>query len=430
MTRKPLLHTKVTVKLRKSEYREEWYLVVESYPIRKPDGGKPGRIIESVNRIITTPIWDTTAITGIDADGNYKYKPKRDTNGIIQCTSRLDREACIYADKVRALRQQEYDTAVVYSDREQEMIAQNERMEQDFIAYFNSIIYKVHPNSSNSIIVNWTRVGKLLSIFSEGKPIPFRKINVKLLEDLKLFMLTAPQGGNKKGTLSQNSAATYFSIVKAGLHRAFIDEYLTVDIAAKVKGIPELKVKRETLTLEEAELLAQTPCENEVLKRAFFFAILTGIRLCDIHELTWGEIQKTSTGWRVDFTQRKTHVVDYLPINEQAYSLCGEPGEHDQQIFAGLTGSSWISRPLKKWIAASGIKKHITFHCSRHTFATLQLENGTDIFVVKGMLGHTNVKTTQIYAHIVDKSKRNAAEVLQIDGLNTSNESLVDAKVI
>ena len=428
--RKPLLHTKVTVKLRKSEYREEWYLVVESYPIRKPDGGKPGRIIESVNRIITTPIWDTTAITGIDADGNYKYKPKRDTNGIIQCTSRLDREACIYADKVRALRQQEYDTAVVYSDREQEMIAQNERMEQDFIAYFNSIIYKVHPNSSNSIIVNWTRVGKLLSIFSEGKPIPFRKINVKLLEDLKLFMLTAPQGGNKKGTLSQNSAATYFSIVKAGLHRAFIDEYLTVDIAAKVKGIPELKVKRETLTLEEAELLAQTPCENEVLKRAFFFAILTGIRLCDIHELTWGEIQKTSTGWRVDFTQRKTHIVDYLPINEQAYSLCGEPGEHDQQIFAGLTGSSWISRPLKKWIAASGIKKHITFHCSRHTFATLQLENGTDIFVVKGMLGHTNVKTTQIYAHIVDKSKRNAAEVLQIEGLKTSNESLDDAKVI
>ena len=173
--RKPLLHTKVTVKLRKSEYREEWYLVVESYPIRKPDGGKPGRIIESVNRIITTPIWDTTAITGIDADGNYKFKPKRDTNGIILCTSRLDREACVYADKVRALRQQEYDTAVVYSDREQEMIAQNERMEQDFIAYFNSIIYKVHPNSSNSIIVNWTRVGKLLSIFSEGKPIPFKK---------------------------------------------------------------------------------------------------------------------------------------------------------------------------------------------------------------------------------------------------------------
>lgn len=419
--RKPLLHTKVTVKLRKSEYREEWYLVVESYPVRKPDGGKPGRIIESVNRIITTPIWDTTAITGIDADGNYKYKPKRDTNGIIQCTSRLDKEACIYADKVRALRQQEYDTAVVYSDREQEMIAQNERMEQDFIAYFNSIIYKVHPNSSNSIIVNWTRVGKLLSIYSEGKPIPFKKISVKLLEDLKLFMLSAPMGGNKPGTLSQNSASTYFSIVKAGLHRVFIDEYLTVDISAKVKGIPEIKVKRETLTLEEAKMLATTPCENEVLKRAFFFAVLTGIRLCDIHELTWGEIVETASGKRVDFTQRKTHIVDYLPISEQAFSLCGEPQEPERHIFEGLTGSSWISRPLKKWMKAAGITKNITFHCSRHTFATLQLENDTNIYTVMSMLGHTNVKTTQIYAHIVDKSKRNATDVIQIEGLDTSN---------
>lgn len=112
---------------------------------------------------------------------------------MIQCTSRLDKESCIYADKVRALRQQEYDTAVVYSDREEEMIAQNERLEQDFIEYFKSIIYKCHPNSSNSIIVNWTRVGELLSIFSEGKPIPFKTISVKLLENLKLFMLSAPQ---------------------------------------------------------------------------------------------------------------------------------------------------------------------------------------------------------------------------------------------
>ena len=418
--RKPLSHTKVTVKLRKSDYREEWYLVVESYPVSKPGSKKPGRIVESVNRTITTPLWDTTAITKIDVDGNYNYKPKRDSNGIIQCVSQLDKEACRYADKVRALRQQEYDTAVVYSDREQEMIAQNERSGQDFIAYFNSIIYKCHPNSSKSIIINWTRVGQLLSIFSKGKPIPFKTISVKMLEDMKLFILSAPRGGNKSGTLSQNTAATYFSIIKAGLHRAFIDEYLTVDIAAKVKGIPDIKGKREYLTLEEAEQLASTPCENEVLKRAFFFAVLTGIRLCDIHDLTWGEITQTPSGWRVDFTQRKTHVVDYLPISEQAYSLCGERGEHNQRVFEGLTDSSWISRPLKKWIEASGIKKHITFHCSRHTFATLQLERDTDIYTIKGMLGHTNVKTTQIYAHIVDKSKRSAADAIQIDGLNTS----------
>lgn len=61
----------------------------------------------------------------------------------------------------------------------------------------------------------------------------------------------------------------------------------------------------------------------------------------------------------------------------------------------------------------------LAFHCLRHTFATLQLEHGTDIYTVKDMLGHTNVRTTQIYGHIVDPSKRKAAEAIYIDGLNS-----------
>ena len=65
--------------------------------------------------------------------------------------------------------------------------------------------------------------------------------------------------------------------------------------------------------------------------------------------------------------------------------------------------------------------RHRLLYCSRHTFATLQLEHDTDIYTIKGMLGHTNVKTTQIYAHIVDKSKRNAADAIHIDGLNKAN---------
>lgn len=86
--------------------------------------------------------------------------------------------------------------------------------------------------------MNWNRVGELLKIYSEGKPIPFKSVTVKLLEDIKMFLLRAPLGGNKKGTVSRNTASTYFAIVKAGVKQAFIDEYLTVDVSAKVKGIP------------------------------------------------------------------------------------------------------------------------------------------------------------------------------------------------
>lgn len=65
---------------------------------------------------------------------------------------------------------------------------------------------------------------------------------------------------------------------------------------------------------------------------------------------------------------------------------------------------------LYKWIADAGIKKKITFHCARHTHAVLLLENGTDIYTVSKMLGHRELKTTQIYAKIVDSKKIEAVK--------------------
>lgn len=92
-------------------------------------------------------------------------------------------------------------------------------------------------------------MGELLKIYSQGQPIPFKDISVKLLEDIKMFLLRAPMGGNKKGTISQNTASTYFSILKAGLKQAFVDEYLTVDIGAKVKGITNIEKPRVALSM-------------------------------------------------------------------------------------------------------------------------------------------------------------------------------------
>lgn len=57
----------------------------------------------------------------------------------------------------------------------------------------------------------------------------------------------------------------------------------------------------------------------------------------------------------------------------------------------------------------------VLFHLARHTYATLQLANGTDIYTVSKMLGHTNVRTTQLYTKVVDKKKENAANAIKID---------------
>jgi len=186
-------------------------------------------------------------------------------------------------------------------------------------------------------------------------------------------------------------------------------------LSAKIKGIQEQETRREFLTVEELNQLAATPCEQDTMKRAALFSALTGLRHCDIQKMRWKEIQIDGDQARLNFTQKKTKGVEYMPISAQALELCGEPRKPEQLVFEDLPAPSWISGPLKTWIKKAGITKKITFHCFRHTFATLQLTNGTDIYTVSKMLGHTNVKTTQIYAKVVDEKKEKAAHAIKLN---------------
>ncbi len=417
---KQLSKTRVTVRLRKAEDRKEWYIYLESYPVFAPGKTNPQRIREYLNRSITSVEWDKKRTARTDSNGAKTFKPKRDDNGIIVCRSEMDRESMLYADGVRKLRQREYDHADLYSDTETAQAELKERLQHNFIEYFETVTIKRHGNSSSSIIVNWQRTNELIKLFA-GDTLLFSQINVALAENFRLFLLSAPQGGNKSGIISQNTAATYFSIFKAALKQAFVDGYLESDLSAKIKGIQEQESRREYLTIEELNKLVATPCERDVLKRAALFSALTGLRHIDIQNLKWSEITMEGNQARLHFTQQKTKGVEYTPISEQALQLCGEPGKPEQFVFEDLPDPSWISRPLKQWIEDAGIKKKITFHCFRHTFATLQLSSGTDIYTVSKMLGHTDVKTTQIYAKVVDDKKNKAAHAIKIDEIQNTN---------
>ncbi|HCE59022.1 MAG TPA: recombinase [Prolixibacteraceae bacterium] len=418
---KELSNTKVTVRLRKAEDRKEWYVYIESYPVLVPGKKSLQRLREYLNRSVTTIEWDKKRTARTDTDGTKTYKPKRDDNGIIICRSEKDQESMIYADGVRKLRQREYNNADLYSDTETEQAEQKERLQQNFIEYFDKVTAKRHANNSKSILINWQRAVEFLKQFT-GNSLLFSQINNRTAEEFKHFLFSAPRGGKKSGTISHNTASTYFSIFKAALKQAFIDGYLTVDLSAKLKGIQKQESRREYLSVEELNILAATPCGRDVLKRAALFSALTGLRHSDIQKLRWKEIIIDRNQARLHFTQQKTKGVEYSPISGQALQLCGEPGKPEQFVFEDLPDPSWISHPLKKWLEAAGIKKKITFHCFRHTFATLQLSSGTDIYTVSKMLGHTDVKTTQIYAKVVDEKKNKAAQAIQLETIKTIKE--------
>ena len=276
---KELLKTKVTVRLRKAEFRKEWYIYLESYPVMIKGKKNPQRIREYLNRSVTTVDFDKKR-PAKTTQKSISYKPKRDDNGIIICKSENDRETMFYADSVRKLRQREYDNIELYNEIDLIKAEQKEKSQENFVKYFEALIKIRHKNNSESIKVNWERAIDIL-ISYEGAEIPFSKIDIKFCEDFKAFLLNAPRGGNKNGILSQNSASTYFSVFKAALKQAFIDGYFTTDIAAKIKSIPSEESRREYLTIDELNTLVATPCENDVLKRAALFSALTGLRHSD-----------------------------------------------------------------------------------------------------------------------------------------------------
>lgn len=315
------------------------------------------------------------------------------------------------AEKIRQKRDNILNKPEIYSEHEKELLRIKELGEQCFIEYFRKLVNKRKSRSND----NWVSVLNYLESFTNGK-IKFADLNEHFFDEFKEHLLNTKSKRSNKALLSHNTAASYFNRVKAALRQAFKDGILQTDLNAKIEPIKATETRRGYLTLEELNKLVKTPCNNNILKRAALFSALTGLRFSDIQKMVWSEIEYIEgQGYYLNFRQKKTKSAEFLPISEQAYSLCGKPGVPEAKVFDGLKYSAYHNRHLFQWIGAAGITKDITFHCFRHTYATLQLHKGTDIYTVSKMLGHKDLRTTEIYAKIVDESKRKAAEMIVLD---------------
>ncbi len=382
--------TKVTLRQKKiSKGRQSLYL--DFYPaIPHPETGEPTRR---------------------EFLGLYIYeKPKTPID------KQHNTETLQIGESIRQKRENFLNKPEIYSEYEKEQLRKKELGEQCFIEYFRKLANKRKASNHD----NWVSALNYIEAFTNGK-LKFADLNEKFLEDFKEYLLSTKSKKSDKTTLSQNSAVSYFNKVKAALKQAYKDGILQTDLNAKISPIKAAETRREYLTIEELNKLVKTTCNNDLLKRAALFSALTGLRFSDIQKMVWGELEYIEgQGYFLNFSQKKTKGVEVLPISEQAYSFT-EGAENpkdmpqDKTVFEGLKYSAYHNKHLFQWIGAAGITKDITFHCFRHTFATLQLFNGTDIYTVSKMLGHKDLKTTQIYAKIVDDTKRKAADKIKLD---------------
>jgi integrase len=315
------------------------------------------------------------------------------------------------AEQIRQKRENHLNKPEIYTGYEKEQLRIKELGEQNFVAYFKSLADKRKASNYD----NWVSAYKYLETFTGGN-LKFADLNEKFCDEFKGYLLTTKSNKNKKVTLSQNSAGSYFNKMKATLKQAYNDGYLPNDLNSKIKPIKEQETQREFLTIEEVNRLLKTECKNPLLKTATIFSALTGLRHSDIKKLIWGELEYIEgNGYFIKFQQEKTKSFEMHPISNQAFSLLGERKEPKDKVFEGLIYSDHENEKLKEWIKDAGITKKITFHNFRHTYATLQLSSGTDIFTISKMLGHKNLKTTQIYAKVINQAKRDTTDKIQLD---------------
>lgn len=308
------------------------------------------------------------------------------------------------AENIRAQRQLELQNGE-YGFRDAE------KQKGSILVYMRILAEKRKDSSGN--YGNWNSMIKYLERFTTSD-VAFTKLDRKYVQDFKEYL--DKKARTKSNTeLSQNSKYSYFNKFRAGLKQAVKDGIIPHNPAESVEGFKQGEPEREFLTLEELQAVAKTECDIEQLKTAFLFSCLTGLRWSDINKLVWSEVQHSNEmGYYIRFRQKKTKGVETQPISDQAFELLGERQEAEERVFKGLKYSAWHNMKLQQWVMRAGITKTITFHCARHTYATLQLTMGTDIYTVSKLLGHRELKTTQIYAKVIDEKKKEAANRIKL----------------
>jgi integrase len=411
----PTFKTKCTVRLEKSPTNEsDYYLYVEAYPVYENENSnaKPKRKATYLNRVVSTVVWDSKKPT---RGGNFK--PRRNVEGVIQCRSKKDQQSALFAAQVCAVMQDEYNRKALFPEKYKEQQQQYAREQIQVLPYIQETIKKRQTTLTGSTMRVWGNFLAKYKEFEGSHRLNFGQMNRAKIEEFTVF-LAGYKSISKTGTLAANSQKSMIRCFKAVLNEAYKDEIITFNPAHAIEMPKGEQQQKQFLTLPELQTLSNTPCKNDTVKRISLFSALTGLRHSDCVGLRWENITDGDTP-NIKFAQQKTKGTVYLPISPEALQFCGERKKENDKVFEGVNRSQRCNSAIKEWITKAGIKKDITFHCFRHTFATLQLTQGTDIYTVSKMLGHADVKTTQIYAQIVDEKKQQAANAIKLNINNT-----------
>ena len=217
---------------------------------------------------------------------------------------------------------------------------------------------------------------------------------------------------------SPSSAALYYRTLKAAFNKAISWEYLETNPFTKIKA-PKLAKSLPVFINEEQLQAILSETEEQYLKDIFTFAFYTGMRIGEILNMKWNWIDTTQNiiiiKNSVSF-KSKSKKERIIPIHNKVNEILSRQKQNTAFIFYRYIGiklnENFISKKFKAAVRDAKLSDDIHFHTLRHSFASNLVQKGANLYVVKELLGHEDIKTTQVYSHLTQSSLTNAVFLL------------------
>ncbi len=321
-----------------------------------------------------------------------------------QIISKKDKETLYKAEIVRD--KKEFD---LFS-RDSEFELTTKISHADFLEYFEAIGKKKNLPSYHGSLEH---LKTFTNEYLKSSYLKFNSIDVKFCTKFKEYLLSSDL--DKK--LAIPTAKTYLTVFAATLNTAFNDKLIPSNPATRVR-IKGIESKREFLTEEELKQMLLVDTKFEEIKNAFLFAAQTSLRLGDIRNLTFDNIREQGKkGTYLYYRQNKTQVPSLIMLSDIAYNiyLKQKISHKDSEfVFHIQKSTSFINEKLREMASDAGITKRVHFHISRHSWATLALSRGVDIYTVSKIMGHSSVAVTEIYANLINKKRDEVSGIINL----------------
>ena len=357
----------------------------------------------------------------IDDNGNKKPKRYRESIGLFKYLKPKGPIERQHNKKIQTLADEILATKNLAFMQSKYGLSNHDKRDMLFIDYMETYIKQKNSSINDLQIFD---IVKNHLIKYNGRGTRIQDIDYKFCKNFAQYLLSVKKQTGK--ALSSSTMDSYYKKFQLVLKEIVREKILPTNPAKEVKILPKVVHKeRVFLTDDELKKLIETDLPQTNLKKFFLLSCFTGLRHSDCKNLKWKDVKEIAGGfneagtevipttYEIKVTMQKTKEHITIPVTDDCMKVLGERKGDDDYVITGLKYSGRANQLIETWGYKAGIKKTLTPHIARHTFATRFLRQSKDVYTLMHLLGHKDISTTQTYLHLVEDEKRKGMDKLK-----------------